>query len=95
MPSSWGVPGNRVFHATVINDWTNHYYYHRTIHGDDDYYCGVNCGQVMPCFDRKLEASRLDFVHKPARNKADQLAADVQQQYNDNDDFSEVREICS
>ncbi len=42
----------------------------------------------MPCFDRKLEASRLDFLHKPTRNKEDQLA--VAQQDNDDDDFAEV-----
>ncbi len=45
----------------------------------------------MPCFDRKLEASRLDFLHKPTRNKEDQLAAAAAaQQDNDNDDFAEV-----
>ncbi len=47
----------------------------------------------MPCFDRKLEASRLDFFHQSmGNNKDQQLAAAAQQQDGGNDDFVEVNE---
>ncbi len=45
----------------------------------------------MPCFDRKLEASRLDFFHKRMGNK-DQLATQ-QDDDDDDDDFAEVKDF--